>query len=321
MFCKTRGTDGPHRGGAAKLAASTILAAGLVWFASPVTAQQTGQKTFPSAKDATSALVAALQADDSAALSAILGPDAKDVLSSGDEVEDKNDRDQFVQKYQQMHRLVREPDGTTTLYVGAENWPAPIPLMHMGAAWYFDTAAGKQEVLYRRIGKNELAVIQVCRELVDAENEYYSKPHDGDSGKQYAQKFFSDPDKHDGLYWKASAGESESPIGPLVASAATEGYVRDPNQKQQPFDGYYFRILKGQRAGASGSARSYIANGKMTGGFAFVAYPAEYRSSGVMTFVVDKDGIVYEKDLGRNTAQIAKSLAQYDRDASWRKAD
>jgi len=321
MFCKTRDTDGLYRGGAAKLAASTILAAGIVWFASPATAQQSGQKSFPSAKEATGALVAALQANDSSALAAILGPDAKDVLSSGDEVEDKNDRYQFVQKYQEMHRLVREPDGTTTLYVGAENWPAPIPLMHRGAAWYFDTPAGKQEVLYRRIGKNELAVIQVCRELVDAENEYYSKPRGGGSGKQYAQKFFSDPDKHNGLYWKAGAGEVESPIGPLVASAAAEGYVRDPNQKQQPFEGYFFRVLKGQRASASRDARSYIVSGKMTGGFAFVAYPAEYRSSGVMTFLVDKDGIVYEKDLGRNTAEIAKSLAQYDRDASWRKAD
>jgi hypothetical protein len=193
--------------------------------------------------------------------------------------------------------------------------------MHKGSSWYFDTAAGKQEILYRRIGKNELAVIQVCRELVDAENEYYSKPHDGDSGKQYAQKFFSDPDKHNGLYWKASAGEGESPIGPLVASAAAEGYVRDPDQTQQPFHGYYFRVLTGQRTSAPGVARSYLVNGKMTGGFAFVAYPAEYRSSGVMTFIVDKDGIVYEKDLGRNTAAIAKSLAQYDREASWRKSD
>jgi hypothetical protein len=321
MFCKTRGTYGRYQSGAGKLAASAILAAGIAWFATPVTAQQAGQKTFPSAKDATSALIAALQADDSAALATVLGPDAKDTLSSGDEVEDKNDREQFVQKYQQMHRLVREPDGTTTLYVGAENWPAPIPLMYKGGSWYFDTPAGKQEIVYRRIGKNELAVIQICRELVDAENEYYSKPHDGASGSEYAQKIFSDPDKHNGLYWKASAGEGESPIGPIVAAAAAEGYIRDPNQKQQPFMGYYFRVLNGQRGSVPGGAQSYIVNGKMTGGFAFVAYPAEYRSSGVMTFTVDKDGIVYEKDLGRNTTTIAKTLTRYDRDARWRRAD
>jgi hypothetical protein len=321
MFGKTLGTDGPHRGGAWKFAASAALAAAMVWFAIPTCAQQTGQKTFPSAKEATSALVSALQANDSSALTMILGPDAKDILSSGDEVEDKNDRDQFVEKYQQMHRMVREPDGTTTLYIGAENWPSPIPLARKSGAWYFDTAAGKQEVLYRRIGKNELAVIQVCRELVDAENEYYAKPHDGNSGKEYAQKFFSDPDKHNGLYWKANAGEEQCPIGPLVASAALEGYVRDPAQAQQPFQGYYFRVLTGQRGTVAGGVRSYISNGKMTGGFAFVAYPAEYRSSGVMTFIVDKDGIVYEKDLGPNTAAIAKSLLQYDRNATWRKSD
>jgi hypothetical protein len=321
MFGKTLGTDGLYRGGAARFAASAILATGMLWFAIPTCAQQPGQKTFPSAKEATSALISALQANDSSALTVILGPDAKDILSSGDEVEDKNDRDQFVEKYQQMHRMVREPDGTTTLYIGAENWPSPIPLMRKGSSWYFDAAAGKQEILYRRIGKNELAVIQVCRELVDAENEYYSKPHDGNPRMEYAQKFFSDPNKHNGLYWKASAGEEQSPIGPLVASAAAEGYVRDPGQAQQPFQGYSFRVLTGQRGTVAGGARSYISNGKMTAGFAFVAYPAEYRSSGVMTFIVDKDGIVYEKDLGPNTAAIAKSLAQYDRNASWRKSD
>jgi hypothetical protein len=320
MFCKTLPTDRPNRSGATKLAAFAILAAGIAWFAIPATAQQTGQKTFPSAKAATSALVSALQTNDSAALLAVLGADAKDIVSSGDEVEDKNNRDQMVEKYQQMHRLVTEPDGTTTLYLGAENWPMPIPLVHKGNSWYFDTDAGKQEILYRRIGKNELAVIQICRELVDAEKEYYSQPHDGDSGKQYAQNFFSDPDKHNGLYWKANSGEAESPIGPLVASAATEGYVRDPAQKQQPFHGYYFRVLTGQRGADAGGTRSYIANGKMTGGFAFVAYPAEYRSSGVMTFIVDQDGVVYEKDLGPNTAATAKALTKYDRDDRWRKS-
>lgn len=276
---------------------------------------QPGQQTFSSAADASQALVSALQNNDQQELSKILGRDAKDVTSSGDETEDANDRAQFVQKYQQMHRLVIEPDGTTTLYVGAENWPTPIPLAHRGNAWYFDTAAGRQEILYRRVGKNELAAIQVCHELVDAEKEYYGQ------NSQYAQKLFSDPGKHDGLYWEAASGEGASPIGPLVASATSQGYAEAENQQPQPFQGYYFQILKGQGGKAAGGSRSYIVEGKMTRGFAFVAYPAEYRSSGVMTFIVDQDGVVYEKDLGPKTTEIAKNLTRYDRDATWRKAD
>jgi hypothetical protein len=251
----------------------------------------------------------------------VLGPDAKDIISSGDETQDKNDRAEFVQKYEQMHRLVKEPDGTTTLYIGAENWPTPIPLMRNTSGWYFDTAAGRKEILYRRIGKNEMNAIQVCRELVDAQKEYDAKAHDGDSVHQYAQKFFSDPDKHDGLYWTVAGGEEQSPIGPLVASAEAEGYKRDTNREAQPFMGYYFRVLKAQGAKTAGGARSYLVNGKMTRGFAFIVYPAEYRSSGVMTFIVNEDGIVYQKDLGVKTAVIAKTLTRYDRDATWRKAD
>jgi len=309
-------------GGFSGLVALAILAAGMAYFTPPAPAQQTGQKTFASASEATKALIAALQMDDQPALASILGPDANDILSSGDAVEDKNDRDQFVQKYQQMHRMVMEPDGKTTLYVGAENWPTPIPLVHKGAAWYFDTPAGKMEILYRRVGMNELAVIQTCRELVDAEKEYFSQPHDGDTTKQYARKFFSDPGKHNGLYWLMSPGDHESPIGPLVASAAVEGYVPpSPDSQPQPFMGYYFRVLTSQGAGALGGRRNYLADGKMTRGFAFIAYPAEYRSSGVMTFIVDQNGIVYEKNLGARTAEIAKAMPRYDRDPTWRKAD
>ena len=322
MFCESQ-LKGFHRNAAdiTKVGVLAMLAAGMTWFPIFAGAQQPGQKTFSSAGEATKALVAAVQSNDQSALLSILGPDAKDLLSSGDQVEDKNDRDDFVQKYQKMHRLVMEPDGTTTLYIGAENWPTPIPLRHTGSVWYFDTPAGKQEILYRRVGKNELAVIQTCRELVDAEKEYYAQPHDGDSGKQYAQKFFSDPNKHDGLYWQAPAGQAESPIGPLVAAAAVEGYVRDSNQKTQPFMGYCFRVLTAQGAEANGGAKNYIADGKMTRGFAFVAYPAEYRSSGVMTFIVNQDGVVYEKDLGPKTAEMAKDMARYDHDATWRKSD
>jgi Protein of unknown function (DUF2950) len=280
-----------------------------------------GRQTFSSATDASQALVTALQNDDQQTLLKVLGPDAKDIITSGDPIEDKNDREQFVQKYQEMHRLVTEPDGATTLYIGAENWPSPIPLMHNATGWYFDTEAGKKEILYRRIGKNELAVIALCHELVDAQKEYDSQPHDGDSVKQYAQKFFSDEGKHNGLYWAVGSGETESPIGPLVAAAAADGYTRDPNQNPQPFQGYYFRVLKAQGANAPGGARSYVVDGKMTRGYAFVVYPAEYRASGVMTFIVNQDGIVYEKDLGARTSEIAKALTRYDRDATWRKAD
>ena len=288
--------------------------------ASPLFAtQQPGQKTFGSAAEASHALVAAVESDDQTALLSILGPDAKDLISSGDPAQDKSHREDFVQKYNQMHRLVNEPDGTTTLYIGAENWPTPIPLLHKGNAWYFDTPAGKKEILYRRIGKNELAVIQVCQELVDAQKEYYSQPHDGESQQQYAGKLSSDPGKHNGLYWETSAGQPESPIGPLVAAANADGDSANSDQKPQPFMGYYFRILSGQKT-AKGS-QSYIVDGKMTGGFAFLAYPAAYRSSGVMTFMVDQDGVVYEKDLGTRTAAIAKTLTRYGRDATWRQAD
>lgn len=277
-------------------------------------AQQPGQKTFSSALDATEALVSALQADDESALLKILGPDAKDIISSGDRTEDRTNHEQFVEKYKKMHRLVDEPDGTTTLYIGAENWPTPIPLKHKGASWYFDTAAGKKEILYRRIGRNELSAIQVCHELVDAEKEYYGQPHDGESANQYAQKLISDNGKQDGLYWQASAGEAESPIGPMLAAAAEAS-----DKKPEPFEGYYYRILTEQKD--PGGVRSYIVDGKMTRGFAVLAYPAEYRVSGVMTFLVNQGGVVYEKDLGPHTVDIAKRLTRYDRDASWRQAD
>lgn len=280
---------------------------------------QSGQRTFSSAMEASKALISAIKSDDEAALLSVLGRNAKEVVSSGDDAEDKQNRQQFVQKYQQMHRLVNEPDGTTTLYIGAENWPTPIPLMHKGNEWYFDTAAGKQEILYRRVGKNEMAAIQVCNDLVDAQKEYKGQTHDGDSERQYAQKFTSDAGKQNGLYWESS-GDAKSPIGPLIAVAATES-AQGAEQNRQPYQGYYFRILKRQGTKAKGGAKDFIADGKMTGGFAFVAYPAEYRSSGVMTFVVNQDGVVYEKDLGAKTTAIAKSIKEYNPDASWRKAD
>jgi hypothetical protein len=279
-------------------------------------AQHHDQRTFLSAEEASAALVAAAQDNDEKALIHILGPDGKQVVSSGDDVEDAHSRANFVEKYREMHRLVTEPDGTTTLYVGAENWPTPIPLMRRGSGWYFDTDGGKKEILYRRIGENETSTIGVCQELVAAQKEYHNGQH-----HEYAQKIFSDDGQHNGLYWKAAEGEPQSPIGPLVASAVAEGYVNRRDSSPTPYRGYYFRVLGRQKRTTSSGARSYVVNGKGTEGFAFVAYPAEYRSSGVMTFIVNEDGVVYEKDLGQKTGALAKAMKEYNPNASWREAE
>ena len=221
----------------------TPLAFFLLWtfgFTWVLLAEPPGQRTFSSAAEASRALFLAAQAGDETALLKIFGPDGKEIISSGDPVEDKNSRDQFVQKYQEMNRLVEEPDGTVRLYIGAENWPLPIPLVKRNDAWYFDTATGKDEILLRRIGRNEIAAIRICQELVDAQKEYYAEPLDGEV-KQYAQKFVSDKGKHDGLYWNTGRGESESPIGPHLANAGGDPYPADLSSQAKPFHGYYFR--------------------------------------------------------------------------------
>ncbi|MGD0793790.1 MAG: DUF2950 domain-containing protein [Terriglobales bacterium] len=279
-------------------------------------AQQPGQKTFSSAEHASNALVTAAQNNDEKAMLDILGPDGKQIVSSGDETEDANSRANFVQRYREMHRLVKEPDGTTVLYIGAHNWPTPIPLVNKGNSWYFDTEVGKREILYRRIGRNEISTIRVCQELVAAEKEFHSAQHN-----EYAEKIFSDEGQHNGLYWKAADGEPQSPIGPLVASAVAKGYSKSLEGAPTPYRGYYYLILTRQGKNAPGGAKSYIVNGKMTEGFAFVAYPAEYRSSGVMTFIVNEDGVVYQKDLGRKTDVLAKAMKEYNPNSSWQKAE
>jgi len=297
-----------------KLAAIAVLLTGC--FSTFSMAQQLGQKTFSSPEAASNALVTAVQSNDESAMLDILGPDGKQIVSSGDETEDAHSRANFVQRYQEMHRLVKEPDGTTTLYIGAKNWPTPIPLVNQGDSWYFDTEAGKKEILYRRIGRNEISTIRVCQELVAAEKEYYSTQHD-----EYAQKIFSDEGQHNGLYWKAADGEPQSPIGPLVASAVAEGYAQRQDGAPTPYRGYYYRILTRQGKHNPGGAKSYIVNSKMTEGFAFVAYPAEYGSSGVMTFIVDEDGMVYQKDLGKKTDALARAMKEYNPDSSWQRAE
>jgi type II secretory pathway pseudopilin PulG len=283
-------------------------------------AQQSGQKTFATPEEASQALFAAAQAGDPAALLEIFGPAGSGIVSSGDSVQDNNTRHQFVDKYQEMHRLVQEPNGTTTLYIGAENWPVPVPLVNKAGVWFFDTETGAEDVLFRRIGHNEYAVIDVCHALVDAQNEYYSQSRDG-RVQQYARAFASDEGQHNGLFWKTAGDEPESPIGPLVADAAAEGYRKPEGEESSPFHGYYFRILTGQGKTAQGGAKSYIVNGAMTGGFAILAYPADYRSSGVMTFIVSQSGVIYQKDLGPKTSEIASALKEYTPDKTWRRAE
>lgn len=272
---------------------------------------------FASPDDAGNALLAAAKSRDENALLAIFGPDSKEVIYSGDAVQDKNAAEAFVAEYGVMHRWRKIPDGFQILLVGADNFPFPIPLKKNGdGKWFFDTAAGKDEVLNRRIGRNELAIIEVCGAIADAEAEYFSHPQDGEKTKQYAAKFLSDPGKHNGLYWKSDDGQPASPLGPLAASAAAEGYSAKP-EGHTAFHGYYFHILKGQTDKTPGGAKDYMVNGKLTGGFAFVAYPAEYGNSGVMTFMMNQDGVLLQKDLGKTTTEIATAMTQFDPDPSW----
>jgi hypothetical protein len=249
----------------------------------------------------------------------ILGPVAKDIISSGDAAEDLDARTSFYTKYEEMHRFVTEPNGTVTLVVGAENWPLPIPLVKKNGTWYFDTQAGKDEILFRRIGKNEVAAMQACSDLLDAQKQYYSKAPNG-FAKEYAQKLVSDVGKHDGLYWEGTSDQYDSPVNPLIAYARQNRPTNEVGE-HVPYDGYFFRILTSQGAHAAGGAKNYVVNGKMTEGFAFVAYPAEYRSSGVMTFIVNQSGTIYEKDLGPDTTKAAAAMSSYDPDSTWHKAE
>ena len=296
-----------------KIAALATLL--LACFPADSVAQRKGQKTFPSPEEGSKAFITAVQSNDEEAILEILGPDATQIVSSGDPTEDAEGRANFARKYEEMHRLVKEPNGSVTLYIGAENWPTPIPLAMKGNLWFFDTEAGKKEILFRRIGRNELSAIKVCEELVTAQKEYYAMQNN-----EYARQIFSDGGQHNGLYWHVSDGEPQSPIGPLVASAVAEGYVKGQAGAPTPYHGYLFHVLTRRGKHAPGGAKSYIVNGKMTDGFAFVAYPAEYRSSGVMTFIVDQDGVVYQKDLGTKTGALGRAMQEYNPDAHWRKA-
>lgn len=274
------------------------------------------QKMFSSPEEAVKAAIAAARSNNDKELLAIFGAQAKEILFSGDPVADKQRRAEFVAAYDQANRLSTEGEDRI-LIAGKQDWPFPIPIVKKGQSWMFDTEQGKQEVLNRRIGSNELFTIQTMLAIVDAEREYAMKDRDRNGLLEYAQKFLSDPGKKNGLYWEAKAGEPESPLGPIMVQARSQGYGAKITTAPGPYHGYNYRILTAQGKDAPGGAYSYFVKGKMIGGFAVVAYPAEYGNSGIMTFIVNYDGKVFQKNLGPNTAAAAKSMKEYNPDKTW----
>ena len=271
------------------------------------------QERFSTPEDAVAALIVAARAADSAGLTRVLGPNSREILSSGDPVADASGRKRVLEAYDAKHQVVMEGADKAALVIGDDDWPFPIPLVRTANGWQFDTAAGRDEILFRRIGRNELSTIQTCLAYVDAQNEYAEKGIAGNG--VYAQRFVSRPGKKDGLYWPAQAGEDDSPLGELAAAAAAEGYRA--GEQRVPYHGYYYKILTRQGPNAAGGALDYIVRGNMIGGFALVAYPAQYRNSGVMTFLVNHQGRVYEKDLGPDTARIAQGVTAFNPDSTW----
>jgi hypothetical protein len=280
----------------------------------------TKQKVFATGEEGVNAFVKALRVDNKEELLAIFGSDANELISSGDEVADKQRQQKFLNAYDEQHKLSPEGD-KLVIIVGNDGWPFPIPLVKQSEQWVFDTAAGKEEILNRRIGRNELDTIQVMLAIVDAQREYAMKSSDGNGLPEYAQKFKSDPGKKNGLYWETKEGEEPSPLGPLFLQAKKEGYFKNESAEgPQPYHGYFYRILTAQGANALGGAFDYIIDGKMIGGFAVIAYPAEYGNSGVMTFIVNHDGVVCQKNLGEDTEQEAQNIKLFDPDKTWTKA-
>ncbi len=288
-------------------------------FVAPALAQDPGVKTYPTYRAAAAAFVAAEKAKDDAALKEILGPEAQGLLSSGDATADENSRVSFLKHYEEAHAFVRETPDKVTVTVGPTAWPLPFPIVRANGVWHFDAIEGAKELVYRRIGRNELDAIKVCQALYVAQKTYKATGHDGNPAGLYAQRFRSTPGTEDGLYWEAKDGEAISPAGSLVAEATNEGYdSARQSGKPTPFHGYYYRMLKSQGPHATGGAKEYVVDGKMSGGFAFVVYPAEYGASGVMTFLVGAHGTVYQKDLGQGTEEAAKAMTTYDPDSTWK---
>ena len=293
----------------------------IVLVVSDLSAKNMNQLTFASPEAAVRAMVEALNSNDLKALEAIFGPGSRDLITSGDSTADQSDREQFLKLYNEKNGLEQTAD-KVVLSVGNEDWPFPIPMVKEDAFWRFDTEEGVEEILARRIGRNELSAIQVCLAYVDAQREYVLKDRNGDGFLEYAQKFASESGKQDGLYWKAKEGDEQSPLGPLVGAAQEQGYSgKKSGGKPIPYHGYYYRILKAQGKKAPGGAYDYMVKGKMIGGFALVAYPAKYGSSGIMTFIVNHDGVVYQNDLGRNTEKAAQAIKLFNPDSMWEKVE
>lgn len=282
-------------------------------------AGDTAQQHFAAPRQAVRALVAALRADQPERVVAILGPGSRRLVFSGDAVADRLGREEFVAAYDAASRIDRQGAARAVLVIGKKQWPFPIPLVLEDHAWRFDTQAGAQEILDRRIGRNELSAIETCRAYVDAQRDYAATVPGPDGLLAYARRFLSSPGKHDGLYWPSAEGEPQSPMGPLVAEAREEGYVvgQGAGRKRTPYHGYYYRILDAQGPHAADGARSYIVDGAMIGGFALVAFPARYGDSGIMSFIVNQDGIVYQKNLGKHTTTTAREMGEFDPDPSW----
>jgi hypothetical protein len=288
-----------------------LFTAALLGLCAPAFAQE----QFGTPEAAIEALVAAARSGDRNAILKVLGSDGKPVVGSGDPVADSNIRQDFVSAYDAKHAIEMEGDGTQTLVIGNDDWPFPIPLINKGGQWEFDTTAGLNEILRRRVGRNELSAIQVSLAYVQAQNEYASLDPAGAGRGVYAQRIVSRPGKKDGLYWATTEGEEPSPLGELAAQAAAEGYK--PGTTPIPYHGYYYRIITRQGATASGGAYDYLVKGKMIGGFALVAYPAEYGNSGIMTFMVNQDGIVFQKDLGPKTTKLVRKINSFSPDDTW----
>ena len=281
------------------------------------------QQSFASADDAVNALVKALQTDDKKSLLEIFGPGGEKLVESGDPVADATARENFLDLYDESHTLAPQPDGSMTLVIGNDAWPMPIPIVHVGDHWQFDATIGAQVIIERQIGRNELLTIQTLLSAVAGQEDYFDRMKTATGTGVYAQRLYSSPGKHDGLYWDVTAGEEESPLGPLVEQAEDEGYpgATQKDGVQTPYHGYYFRLLKSQGPDAPGGAENYIQDGKMTGGFAYVAWPANYERSGIMSFVVDQDGVVFQKDLGPDTAEAVRDMSSFNPDLSWARID
>jgi hypothetical protein len=276
-----------------------------------------GQPLYASAQDALNALMAAVKAQDHEQVHLILGPAWKELIS-GDKVEDANAFNEFAHRAAESTRLQKQTDTTSIIRVGKDDWPFPIPVTETPAGkWFFDTEAGKTEILARRIGENELDAIEVCRAYVEAQREYAAKDRDGSDVLKYAQRIQSTPGKMDGLYWSAAPGQEQSPFGHFFAVAATQGYGQTTGHPHQPYHGYHFRVLKRQGSAAPGGRYDYVVNGNMVAGFALVAFPADYEASGIMTFIVNQRGKVYQKDLGSGTTELARRMTEYNPDEGW----